>query len=152
LLQKTLLNIEGLGRQLYPELNLWETAKPFLERWMREQVGPRALVKALRRELPAVAPLIPELPGLIHELLRRMRDEQLVLNTRSQDLEALRQAVRHGQRRLDGLITGAGLLLGAIVLLGLARFSGTLSMPAELAAGVLAIIGAVMVGYHGLRR
>ena len=152
LLQKTLLNIEGLGRQLYPELNLWETAKPFLERWMREQVGPRALVKALGRELPAVAPLIPELPGLIHELLRRMRDEQLVLNTRSQDLEALRQAVRHGQRRLDGLITGAGLLLGAIVLLGLARFSGTLSMPAELAAGVLAIIGAVMVGYHGLRR
>src|SRR5690606_23593841 len=62
LLQKTLLNIEGLGRQLDPELDLWKTAKPFLERWMDSQVGVRALLRNLREEAPAYATLLPQLP------------------------------------------------------------------------------------------
>ena len=71
LLQKTLLNIEGLGRRLYPELNLWETAKPYLERWMSEQIGPRAALAGIRRDLPKWGALMPELPLLAHEVLRR---------------------------------------------------------------------------------
>ncbi|BBD78298.1 ubiquinone biosynthesis regulatory protein kinase UbiB [Hydrogenophilus thermoluteolus] len=72
LLQKTLLNIEGLGRQLDPDLDLWQTAKPFLERWMSEQVGWRALPKALREEAPHWAKWVPQLPRLLHqELLAR---------------------------------------------------------------------------------
>ncbi|HEU4459250.1 MAG TPA: ubiquinone biosynthesis regulatory protein kinase UbiB [Methylibium sp.] len=69
LLQKTLLNIEGLGRQLDPELDLWSTAKPFLERWMDEQVGWRGLVERLRDEAPRYAKLMPELPRLLHDAL-----------------------------------------------------------------------------------
>ena len=71
LLQKTLLNVEGLGRQLDPNLDLWNTAKPFLERWMHEQVGWRAFVAGLKREAPHYAQLIPELPRLLHHALHR---------------------------------------------------------------------------------
>ena len=71
LLQKTLLNVEGLGRQLDPDLDLWVTAKPFLERWMDEQVGWRALARRLRQEAPFLATMVPQLPRLVHENLSR---------------------------------------------------------------------------------
>jgi len=73
LLQKTLLNIEGLGRQLDPDLDLWKTAKPFLERWMNEQMGWRALVKNLQTEAPKWAALLPQLPRLAHHALNENR-------------------------------------------------------------------------------
>ncbi|TAN78628.1 MAG: ubiquinone biosynthesis regulatory protein kinase UbiB [Gallionella sp.] len=88
LLQKTLLNIEGLGLQLDPELDLWKTAKPWLERWMSEQVGWRGFLKTLREEAPHYATLLPQLPRLLHhrlsgsaanrndELLRKMLEQQ----------------------------------------------------------------------------
>ncbi|MBI5786422.1 MAG: ubiquinone biosynthesis regulatory protein kinase UbiB, partial [Rhodocyclales bacterium] len=69
LLQKTLLNIEGLGRQLDPELDLWDTAKPFLERWMKEQIGVRGLINHLKHEAPQWAALLPQLPRLVHQRL-----------------------------------------------------------------------------------
>ena len=69
MLQKTLLNIEGLGRQLDPELDLWKTAKPFLERWMSEQVGWRGLVKTFKQEAPYLARTLPQLPRLVHQVL-----------------------------------------------------------------------------------
>ena len=69
LLQKTLLNVEGLGRQLDPDLDLWVTAKPFLERWMQDQVGWRALERRLREEAPYLATVLPQLPRLIHQRL-----------------------------------------------------------------------------------
>src|SRR5262245_8309923 len=73
LLQKTLLNIEGLGRELDPDLDLWRTAKPYLERWMDEQVGWRGLLRALRREAPYWAETLPQLPRLIHRALAQDR-------------------------------------------------------------------------------
>ena len=76
LLQKTLLNIEGLGRQLDPELDLWQTAKPFLERWMREQVGWRGLLLHLNREVPRWPAMLPALPRLIHKSLDRPATEE----------------------------------------------------------------------------
>ena len=69
LLQKTLLNIEGLGRQLDPELDLWKTAKPFLERWMADQIGWRGLINGLREEAPNWATTLPQLPRLVHRSL-----------------------------------------------------------------------------------
>ncbi|MFN3543376.1 MAG: ubiquinone biosynthesis regulatory protein kinase UbiB [Thiobacillus sp.] len=77
LLQKTLLNIEGLGRQLDPDLDLWKTAKPYLERWMNEQVGWRALVRNLKDEAPKWASLLPQLPRLAHHALNENRLAQL---------------------------------------------------------------------------
>ena len=71
LLQKTLLNVEGLGRQLDPELDLWATAKPFLERWMNEQVGWRAVINQLKKEAPRYAQVFPELPRLLHDVLKQ---------------------------------------------------------------------------------
>jgi ubiquinone biosynthesis protein len=73
MLQKTLLNIEGLGRELDPDLDLWQTAKPFLERWMGEQVGWRGLLRTLRREAPYWAQTLPALPRLLHQLLAEDR-------------------------------------------------------------------------------
>ena len=91
LLQKTLLNIEGLGRQLYPDLDLWETAKPFLERWMKNQVGPKALMNQFKQELPMLQKTLPELPRLLQESVENQR---LLLATNSQQaasISALRQ-------------------------------------------------------------
>ncbi len=69
LLQKTLLNIEGLGRELDPELDLWTTAKPYLERWMSEQLGWRGLLRHVREEAPGWGVLLPQLPRLAHRVL-----------------------------------------------------------------------------------
>jgi ubiquinone biosynthesis protein len=77
LLQKTLLNIEGLGRELDPELDLWQTAKPYLERWMSEQIGWRGLLRSLRREAPGWALTLPALPRLLHRLLEEHRASEL---------------------------------------------------------------------------
>ena len=77
LLQKTLLNIEGLGRQLDPDLDLWATAKPFLERWMREQIGWRGFVRGLRHEAPFWAQTLPQLPRLVHRALAEDRIGEL---------------------------------------------------------------------------
>ncbi|MDO4433296.1 MAG: ubiquinone biosynthesis regulatory protein kinase UbiB [Alysiella sp.] len=77
LLQKTLLNIEGLGRQLDPELDLWDTAKPFLVRWMNEQVGPKALWKNLKEEAPDWADILPALPRKIHTLLDENKQQEM---------------------------------------------------------------------------
>jgi len=74
MLQKTLLNIEGLGRQLDPELDLWKTAKPFLERWMSEQVGWRGLLRGLAQEAPYLARALPQVPRLLHQSLLRQEE------------------------------------------------------------------------------
>jgi ubiquinone biosynthesis protein len=79
LLQKTLLNVEGLGRELDPDLDLWETAKPFLERWMREQIGPEKLWAELRIQAPRYAKVLPELPRLLAEFLKSRSNQEPAL-------------------------------------------------------------------------
>jgi ubiquinone biosynthesis protein len=119
LLQKTLLNIEGLGRQLDPDLDLWSTAKPFLERWMHEQIGWRGLVERLKQEAPRYAKLLPELPRLIHHrLLHATPDHQ-------QLLAALLAEQRRTNRLLAALAWGgAGFVLGAVAVQVLVRLHG----------------------------
>ncbi|MGB7420993.1 MAG: ubiquinone biosynthesis regulatory protein kinase UbiB [Comamonas sp.] len=111
LLQKTLLNIEGLGRQLDPELDLWSTAKPFLERWMREQLGPRRLWRELQAEAPHYAQMLPELPRLLHGWLRQPQQQG-----ESQALQELLTEQRRTNRLLQRLLyAGLGFVLGLIV-------------------------------------
>ncbi len=117
LLQKTLLNIEGLGRQLYPQLDLWETAKPFLEKWTREQIGPKAAMRTLKRELPNLVTLAPQLPGLVHHVLHRLKSDALVVHTRDREIAILRKQIAAGQRRIARAIIAVGLLLGGLLLL-----------------------------------
>ncbi|NNM69877.1 MAG: ubiquinone biosynthesis regulatory protein kinase UbiB [Gallionella sp.] len=104
LLQKTLLNIEGLGLQLDPELDLWKTAKPWLERWMSEQVGWRGLLKSLREEAPHYATLLPQLPRLLHQRLHEK-------NSRTQLDGTLRQLLVQQERRNTWLMVIAVILL-----------------------------------------
>lgn len=111
LLQKTLLNIEGLGRDLDPELDLWNTAKPFLERWMAEQIGPQRLLQQLKAEAPQYAKLLPALPRLLHDALLQQRGRPS-----DQQLEYLLAEQRRTNRLLQGIIYGGiGFLLGLIV-------------------------------------
>jgi len=95
LLQKTLLNIEGLGRQLDPDLDLWQTAKPFLERWMNEQVGLRGLINHLKRESPQWASLLPALPRLAHRALTQAAARQA---DAGEELVRLREATAASRR------------------------------------------------------
>ena len=117
LLQKTLLNIEGLGRELDPELDLWSTAKPFLEKWMLEQVGPKRLWRELRQQAPYYARMLPDLPRLLHEYLRQ--------NTREApdaELRLLLAEQRRTNRLLQALLYAvAGFVLGLIVMQILVR-------------------------------
>jgi len=107
LLQKTLLNIEGLGRQLDPDLDLWKTAKPYLERWMSEQVGWRGLSRRVREEAPEWAQTLPQLPRLVHRALARA--DAPALQHRLELLDA--------RQRLHTRLLWAG--LGALLLLAL---------------------------------
>ncbi|SDM21089.1 2-octaprenylphenol hydroxylase [Oryzisolibacter propanilivorax] len=112
LLQKTLLNIEGLGRQLDPDLDLWSTAKPFLEKWMLEQMGPQRFWRELKAEAPHYAKLVPELPRLLHDYLRHRPDR-----AREQQLLALLAEQRRTNRLLQTLIYGGlGFVLGLLVM------------------------------------
>ena len=114
LLQKTLLNIEGLGRQLDPDLDLWETAKPFLDRWMSEQVGVRALALGLRKQLPRMAERLPEIPDLVYSTLKKFEQGQAKLEWHSQELELIRKEIKTSNRNLilTLLLAAAGLLFG----------------------------------------
>ena len=111
LLQKTLLNIEGLGRQLDPELDLWNTAKPFLERWMLEQVGPQKLLAELRDQAPRYAKLLPELPRLLHEFLQQRPA------TLQRELHELLVEQKRTNRLLQTMIYGGlGFAVGLLVM------------------------------------
>jgi ubiquinone biosynthesis protein len=108
LLQKTLLNIEGLGRELDPDLDLWSTAKPFLENWMHKQIGWAGLLARVQKEAPRYAQLLPELPRLVHQSLQpRSAHEQRLL-------EALLSEQRHTNKLLRWMACGTVLVvLGA---------------------------------------
>ena len=111
MLQKTLLNIEGLGRELDPDLDLWRTAKPYLERWMNEQIGWRGLLRNLRREAPYWAAALPEIPRLVHRALSEDRTGAL--------RAALERFAAESRRRNDllaGLLILAGIGLGLLAL------------------------------------
>lgn len=111
LLQKTLLNIEGLGRELDPDLDLWATAKPFLEQWMLGQVGPQKLLDQLKDQAPHYAKLLPELPMLLHNYLRKNANES------HRAVEELLKEQRRTNKLLQGLVYAAmGFALGMVVM------------------------------------
>ncbi|ADU98721.1 ubiquinone biosynthesis regulatory protein kinase UbiB [Alicycliphilus denitrificans] len=111
LLQKTLLNIEGLGRQLDPDLDLWSTAKPFLEKWMLEQLGPQRMWRELRAEAPHYAKILPDLPRLLHDFLRQRPHDGRA------DLQELLAAQKRTNRLLQSLLYGGlGFVLGLLAM------------------------------------
>ena len=122
LLQKTLLNIEGLGRQLYPELNLWETAKPFLEDWLKRQYSPVNVIKQLQRDAPAFVHHVSQLPEVIPQFLATQR-------------EALKTTPRE-----DTQSDGSPLLIGSGIATLIVSLLAGLSNPWYVAIGTLLVI------------
>ena len=115
LLQKTLVNIEGLGRQLYPDLDIWHTARPLLERWMSERVGLRGLIRGTRENVPHWLDRLPELPGKVIDLVDRAREGKLVVEWKSEELKKLRQEMRENNRNQVLAIIGSSFLLACII-------------------------------------
>jgi ubiquinone biosynthesis protein len=116
LLQKTLLNVEGLGRDLYPELDIWSTATPILREWMRERTSVRTLARALRTQAPEIMAAVKELPYLLQ---RRLRSD-LVAPAPAAEMRELREELRRSLRRRDAITLGAMLLLTGLAWLALA--------------------------------
>jgi ubiquinone biosynthesis protein len=145
LLEKTLLNIEGLGRQLYPDLDLWKTAKPFLETWMSEQVGVRAFLRELRSQAPRWGEMLPGLPGMAHDVLQQAHDGRLKVELKSTGLDGLRREIRRANQRTVLAIVGAALVVAAATILALGGFSPTMLGRAPVATWLLGGLGAVIV-------
>ena len=119
LLQKTLLNIEGVGRQLDPDIDIWAVARPVLERILRERYSPRRLAREFRKRLPELITQAPDMPRLLHAWLTQQVEGRQQLHMHSKELSEIAVAMRLLQRRAVGAIVGAGLLIAAAVLYAL---------------------------------
>lgn len=117
LLQKTLFNIEGLGRELYPQLDLWKTAHPVLKRWMDEQVGGRAVIDSIRQNLPQLREALRELPGVVKYLADQAASGSLSMTVRSDDLTRIdRQLANQSRQRFVLLLGSTAALCGTVLL------------------------------------
>jgi ubiquinone biosynthesis protein len=152
LLQKTLLNIEGLGRQLYPDLDLWRTAKPFLEGWMSEHAGAHALLNTMKSRMPDWLGQLAHLPDLAFETLQRVHQEKLRLEWHSTQLDELRGAVRRANRRTVGAVIGGALLISAALLYGLDHDSARRLAGVPLLAWLSGIPGLAALAWAWLQK
>ena len=144
LLQKTLLSIEGLGRQLYPDLDLWQSARPFLQQWMDRQLGVRAAWRELERHAPRWGEILPTLPSLAHEVLRQARHGELQVDIASSDLRSMRLEMRRANRRTVRAVVGSALILSAVLGAG-TGLPGPLLWGAPVLAWVLGALGGACV-------
>ncbi|HFQ14657.1 MAG TPA: ubiquinone biosynthesis regulatory protein kinase UbiB [Gammaproteobacteria bacterium] len=145
LLQKTLLNIEGLGRQLYPDLDLWQTAKPFLEEWIKDQIGPRAVARQIKDNLPLWLEKAPQIPGLVSDVLEQARDGKLKVEMQARQMESLRQEIRNANRRSVFAIIGGSLIVSAAVIFSLDGYDKLMTAGAPIHTWILGALGVVFL-------
>ncbi len=140
LLHKTLFNIEGLGRQLYPQLDLWKTAHPVLRRWMDEQVGGRAMLRDVRENLPQFRDALRELPAILHHLGEQAAEGRIRFNLQSPELRDIREQLDAQRRQRYWLAAAATCIVsGALVLtLGAVTWPGWLLLGGGAASAYLA--------------
>jgi ubiquinone biosynthesis protein len=138
LLQKTLLNIEGLGRELYPQLDLWKTAYPVLRQWMEEQVGPRAIFDDIRQNLPQLREALRELPAAIRYLADQAAEGNVHARAQTPDLRELREQIRRQRRQHFLLAAGATSTISGTLLLSLGTMPWLGS--AAFVAGIVSLI------------
>lgn len=147
LLQKTLLNIEGLGRDLYPDLDLWQTAKPFLENWMRRELGLGKWLREAREQAPDNIRALLEMPQLMRSVLEKMQSNEMHVRWESDQLERLENTLRRNRRHMYLGGAGAGLLVAGGLLVGLGAspvwlgHAALIAGAGILAAGFLATLG-----------
>ncbi len=145
LLQKTLLNIEGLGRQLYPDLDLWQTAKPYLEDWYKNRIGPKATFNKLKEHLPIMAEKLPELPEMAYQVLSDAANGELEIKWKSKQLEEIKLQMAKNHRKNIMAICGGSLVVSAAIILGLDGFSPLMLGDAPLVTWVLGGLGGLLL-------
>jgi len=144
LLQKTLLQIEGLGRQLYPQLDLWDTAKPYLESWMNEQIGPQAAIDGFQREAPRWASMLPEMPRLAYSAISKATESGPGGFATREDLESVARENDARGRRLAAACLAAGLFVAFAVQMAAASTSGVI--------GWIMLLFAIGLGVWAMRK
>jgi ubiquinone biosynthesis protein len=145
LLQKTLVNVEGIGRQLHPELDLWRAARPSLERFMIERVGVRRLFATVKQTVPRWADRLPELPGLMMDVLDQAKSGRLKIHTHDPQLEEIRTEIRQLHRRLVLALVGVGFVVCSSILFG---FKGAFSQmlgPLPLSVWLFGALGVIAI-------
>ena len=142
LLEKTLFNIEGLGRRLYPDLDLWITAKPFLERWMREQLGPQRWLRDFQRDLPRFAHILPELPFQLHQALQSLAQGRASDTETLSELRELRRELSRQRRNFGIAALAVG---GAVGIVGI-----SLMTAADQTIGTVAALGGALLAIASL--
>jgi 2-polyprenylphenol 6-hydroxylase len=121
LLQKTLVNVEGIARDFNPALNMWEVATPLLTEWLSRQRGPRGWWTEMKRHFPEWGLVLPEMPVLLHGILRQAQQGELPLVIRNQDLEGIRKEIRRGMLRLSFGVSGTFIVVGIGIMAALAH-------------------------------
>lgn len=149
MLQKTLLNIEGMGRDLYPQLNIWEVAKPELEAAYRERYGMEKTIETITRQVPGWLARTPDLPNMVFDAIRLAASGQIRTQIEAKDLTRLGQEVSAHNHKLPLSILAAGLIIGASILIGYetAPLIDEYSIP-----GLAALVAGVLIGWRALRR
>jgi ubiquinone biosynthesis protein len=139
LLQKTLLQIEGLGRMLYPQLDLWKTAAPILKEWGAERLSGRTLAQQLRRHLPDLSESLRILPQVLQQFVQQASEGRFRITVDQPGIEELRHEIRTSARRRDATIVASITLLGGLVWLAV----GESGLPGVILAGA-GLLGAVL--------
>lgn len=147
LLQKTLLNIEGLGRQLYPDLDLWKTAKPFLEQWMHDQLGIKKFATEFKRELPRVLEKLPRIPLMLYDYLEQHNSGEHSAKMDKAQFQKIETILQNSTRKIVQTIAGSVLLLVSILLSVMFNKS-----PVEYIITLLSSVGAGILLYFGFRK
>lgn len=119
MLQKTIINIEGIGRQLYPELDLWKTARPQCERWMEQRIGAKGLIKSAKLNIPKLIDRLPDLPNKAIDVLDRLHDGRLEMENKSKEIHQLREEMKTYNQRTVLAVVGSGFLLSAAIIYAL---------------------------------
>ncbi len=119
MLQKTIINIEGIGRYLYPDLDLWKTARPQLERWMNERIGVRGLFKGAKINIPKLMDRLPDFPNKALDVLEQLHEGKIELENKSEEIHHLREEMKAYNQRAVLAVVGSGFLLSASIIYAL---------------------------------
>ena len=119
MLQKTIINIEGIGRQLYPDLDLWKTARPQLERWMDERIGIRGVLKGAKVNIPKLIDRIPDLPNKVIDVIDQLHEGKIEMENKSQEIHELRREMKAYNQRTVLAVVGSGFLLSSSIIYAL---------------------------------
>ena len=145
LLQKTLVNVEGIGRQLHPQLDLWRAARPSLEKFMIERVGVRRLLGTVKQTVPRWADRLPELPGLTIDVLDQAKSGRLKVQTHDPQLDEIRSEIHRLHRRLVLALVGVGFVVCSAILVGFKGAFTQMLGPFPLSVWLFAALGAIAI-------